>query len=122
MRNQKDKLDFPTCYAIIDWEWQRIDIYFPDGSVAPAQAQDTEEYRQTAQEYTSTGNIWDQCRQHELAHILVGLARTKDVIYIPAQTSVVLWRVAHNLPTEIPECWEEEEQVRLLQKIWSNKN
>lgn len=100
-------LQFPTCSV----EWiaatRQCITRFPDGSYAVACPHETLEYLNHAFD-KANGNVDVYCWQHDIAHVIVGWNNNGP--------SVVLWNLAHGLPTDTPECEREELEAQSLQR------
>lgn len=98
---------FPGC--TLEWvaEQRKCITRFRDGCEAHAIPHDTPEYRAHAEE-KSTGDVDLYCWQHDLAHCIVGLMH--------GGLSIVLWNLAHDLPTNTAICEAEEREAQEFQK------
>jgi len=74
------------------------------------------------------GNVLTRAWQHELAHVVVGLTSavwakhtTRCARQTPPGVSVVLWSLAHGLPTDTPACLAEEREAVALQLSWHRR-
>lgn len=102
-------LSFPGGITL-EWhpEMRKCITRFSDGREAHAIPHDTEAYRAHAAE-KSTGDVDLYCWQHDIAHMMA--ARLMGWEY-----SIVLWNLAHGLPTDTQACDLEEQQAQELQK------
>lgn len=103
------KIEFPHCTVEWQAEHRKCITRFSDGAEAHAVPHDTHEYRQHAVD-KSTGNIDDYCWQHDLCHVIWGLMN--------GGPSIVLWAVAHGIPTDGESFEREEQQVQELQRAF----
>jgi len=103
------KVQFKFCEVELYLDDQRVVTRFPDGTEAYACPHDTPEYHAHAVEKTGMDDIMRYCWQHDLMHIIYAEMR--------GEPSVVLWRLAHDLDTETPECDAEEIGAQNLQRI-----
>jgi hypothetical protein len=101
-------LSFRFCTVEILPHEQTVITRFPDGAMAFACPHDTPEYHAHAIEKTGKDDIFLYCFQHDLMHSLHGEMHNRP--------SVVLWALAHDLPTNTAECEMEEEQAQTLQR------
>lgn len=100
-------IKFPHCTIEWDSTVGECITRFPDGTRAYAAPHNTDAYRAHARD-KSTGMIDDYCWQHDCAHCVVGLMN--------GGPSVVLWNLAHDLPTDTPECEAEEQAAQQFQR------
>lgn len=100
---------FPHC--TVEWipEYGKCITRFDDGTEAHAIPHYTDEYRDHAFA-KSIGDMDLYCWQHDLAHCIVGL--------MAGGTSVVLWALAHGLPTDTEACEAEESAAQQFQKAF----
>lgn len=103
-------ITFPSC--TLEWipEHRKCIARFHDGTECHACPHDTDAYRAHARE-KSTGDIDDYCWQHDCMHAMVALIEHGG-------PSVVLWNLAHGLPTDTPECETEERAAQELQRAF----
>jgi hypothetical protein len=103
------RVEFPNGVVLEWWPNLRKCIArFPDGTEAHAIPHETDAYRAHAKE-KSTGDIDHYCWQHDLCHQWAALAMGWPY-------SIVLWNLAHGLPTDTHACEMEEIQAQELQK------
>jgi hypothetical protein len=105
-------VQFRFCTVALHRDDQLVVTRFHDGTEAHACPHDTPEYHAHSIEKTGTDDPMLYCWQHDLMHVIHGEMRGRP--------SVVLWAVAHGLPTDTPECVMEERETQELQKAYAN--
>ena len=103
-------IDFGVCECFWLNEERKFVCRFPDGTEAHGIPHDTPEYHAHATE-KSTGDIDLYCFQHDCAHVMVAMIEHGG-------PSIVLWNLAHHLPTDTPECDAEEKAAQAFQKAF----
>lgn len=102
---------FPGCTILIWNEGTYTETVFPDGTKCPALPHRTPEQAHTAAELGYGDDVDAMCREHEVLHTLLALARG-----LPH--SPTLWDVAHGPPDPAPDYhYEEEAEVLALQRL-----
>ena len=108
MDTKSSRLVFRHCQ--VELHGEKVITRFHDGTEAHAVPQDTPEYHAHAIEKTGKDDILLYCWQHDLMHVMHAEMRDRP--------SVVLWAVAHGLPTDTPECEQEEREAQDLQRAY----
>lgn len=104
------RIEFPHCELTWHPDQRKCVARFDDGTEAHAIPHETPEYSAHAAQ-KSTGDIDFYCWQHEIAHIIVALISGRV-------TSLVLWNLAHGIPTDTPACEAEEHAAQEFQRAF----
>ncbi len=102
---------FPGCTILVWNGGAYTETVFEDGTRCPALPHGSEYQARTARELGYGDDVDAMCREHEIMHTLLAVARGRP--YSP-----VLWDVAHGPPDPAP-AWhyEEEADVLALQRL-----
>jgi hypothetical protein len=102
---------FPACTILLWNDGTYTETVFADGTKCPAMPDGSEAQSATAHRLGYGDDVAAMCREHEILHTLLALARGKP--YSP-----VLWDVAHGAPDPAPDWhYEEEADVLALQRL-----
>ena len=103
-------VQFRRCTVELHSEQQIVITRFPDGTEAHACPHDTPEYHAHALEKTGLDDVMRYAWQHDLMHVICA--------EMAGHVSPVLWRLAHGLEPNTPECEAEEVEAQKLQRAF----